>query len=429
MTKQNDGIQVTVNSDEEELDYDDILLPDGEFDDEMGSIADEANFDNPSDVHVDQVDTENGNLSHLSTDVGIILGVTSSSMNDEELVMSNPHLKKLFNKMLDDRIKKAAGEKGESSSSRLLSSMTPPENTKRGKDLIKSPSDTTVYAPTLQKVNPRFQNVENIEMGVNTKDCLCNVTSGSLLSRLAKEIDRTKKTDKSEDQIMQKISNFVDQLHLEQEGKEVEDNEQQQDVVAPASQLRSAVSAPGYEEVKRHSEQAVIEAEKFRATIETTLKGRSLQLPQFLSLTIDRLGDEQLPVVRPQIGLGGISDYDFFHLTCHINQSLQHEIENGQFVDLDKLLPKEKGLGEQQYSNETKLEWVQRDGNTYLVPASKSSKINCFHRWEQAFRMYATIYCSKHPNWSREIWQYISVINTASMAYNWENVYHYNIVF
>ena len=57
------------------------------------------------------------------------------------------------------------------------------------------------------------------------------------------------------------------------------------------------------------------------------------------------------------------------------------------------------------------------------------SRINCFHRWEQAFRMDATIYCSKHPNRSREIWQYILVINTASMSYTWENVYNYDMIF
>ena len=140
-------------------------------------------------------------------------------------------------------------------------------------------------------------------------------------------------------------------------------------------------------------------------------------------------GNPQLlrQISRPEIGLG-ITDDNFFHLTCHINASLQQKIENGAFVDLDKLLPKEKGF-EQQYSNDTKLEWVQCDGSTFLVHASKTSRINCFRRWEQAFRMYATIYCSKHPNRSKEIWQYISVINTASLAYNWDNVYHYDVVF
>ena len=38
----------------------------------------------------------------------------------------------------------------------------------------------------------------------------------------------------------------------------------------------------------------------------------------------------------------GVSDDDFFHLTCHIEPSLIHKIEKGEFIKLEKLLPKEK---------------------------------------------------------------------------------------
>ena len=97
---------------------------------------------------------------------------------------------------------------------------------------------------------------------------------------------------------------------------------------------------------------------------------------------------------------------------------------------MDKLLLKDNPFQAKVVaSNETKLEWVQSQGSTYLVPAKTTSRINCFRRWEQAFRMYATIYCTKNPSRAREIWQYISVINTASMSYNWDSVYNYNVVF
>ena len=125
------------------------------------------------------------------------------------------------------------------------------------------------------------------------------------------------------------------------------------------------------------------------------------------------------------------SNDDFFHLTCHIDAGLKRKIENGEYVDLDKLVPKDNSPfnGRVTSNNETKLEWVQSEGSTYLVPASKTSRINCFRLWKQAFRMYATIYCTKNPDRSREIWQYISVINTAAMSYNWDNVYNYDVVF
>ena len=120
----------------------------------------------------------------------------------------------------------------------------------------------------------------------------------------------------------------------------------------------------------------------------------------------------------------GLSDDDFFHMTCHIDQNLKRKIEKGDYVDLDKLLPKDNNLfqGKIASSNETKLEWVQSEGSTYLVPVKSTSQINCFRRWEQAFRMYATLYCMKNPSRAKEIWQYVSVINTASMSYNWDNV-------
>ena len=52
-----------------------------------------------------------------------------------------------------------------------------------------------------------------------------------------------------------------------------------------------------------------------------------------------------------------------------------------------------------------------------------------FRHWEQAFRAYATIYWGANPKRSKEIWQYITVINTAATLYSLENVYNYDIMF
>ena len=79
--------------------------------------------------------------------------------------------------------------------------------------------------------------------------------------------------------------------------------------------------------------------------------------------------------------------------------------------------------------DENRLEWVQRDGGTYLVPASRDTKISGIRHWEQAFRAYATIYCGANPHRAKEIWQYIGVINTAAASYVWDNVYNYDITF
>ena len=93
---------------------------------------------------------------------------------------------------------------------------------------------------------------------------------------------------------------------------------------------------------------------------------------------------------------------------------------------MEKLLPKDR-LGKSNEDN--RLEWVQKDGGTFLVPAQRDSKIGSFRKWEQAFRAYATIYCAANPHRSKEIWQYITVINTAASSFIWENVYNYDITF
>ena len=126
----------------------------------------------------------------------------------------------------------------------------------------------------------------------------------------------------------------------------------------------------------------------------------------------------------------GISDDDFFHLVCHIDSALKLKIEKGEYVDLDKLLPKEKNDSmENKAGSGERMEWIHEQGATYLVPAKKHSRISSFRKWEQAFRIYATIYCGANPTHAREIWQYISVINTAASSFVWSNVYHYDVIF
>ena len=211
--------------------------------------------------------------------------------------------------------------------------------------------------------------------------------------------------------IVDKISDLVGSIRMAQENQD--DNEQQQ------HNRSSAENIPGFEQARVHSENTIIEAEKFKAAIAE---------PEGNYSNDSCCNHTHLTEVRPQVGMG-LSDDDFFHLTCHIDESLKEKIERGNYVDLDRLLPHNKGMFLSRGSEECKYEWVRTDGVPYLAPARKENRINCFRRWEQAFCMYATIYCSAHPIRAREIWQYISVINTFSASFIWENVYQYDIVF
>ena len=222
--------------------------------------------------------------SQLSTDSAVILGATSSTLNNEGMVMSNPHLRKLFNKMLDERIRKSA-EQGESSSSQLLTSTvqkqpaTPNANNGKGKEMLKSPSDTTVYVPALQRINavtgkevglnlPGSDGVKQSILGSDRLDVPVYLGEQQKASNNETRVNSQRKMSFSEKEIMSKISDFVEQLRLEQEQNQEEMSPQQ-----PLLKLK--VTAPGYDDARRRSEQAIIEAEKFRAAIETTPTGRN----------------------------------------------------------------------------------------------------------------------------------------------------------
>ena len=120
-------------------------------------------------------------------------------------------------------------------------------------------------------------------------------------------------------------------------------------------------------------------------------------------------------------------DDQFFHVTCHVDQSMKEKIERGDYVDLEKLLPKPCTGGKQ--TNDNKLDLVYRDGQSFFVPAQNEMRINGVCRWEQAFRIYAAIYSQANPTRAAEIWQYVHVINMAASAYIWENVANYDYTF
>ena len=263
-------------------------------------------------------------------------------------------------------------------------------------NIVKSPSDTTLYAPALKK--------------------------------LAKENDA-----------ISKISNFIETVWLEVES----------DKPSPAVMKKSVnlQQVPGYDAAKKKAQHSMVEAEKFKAKIIEPTGTFMTANPNLITEDLATLNSEinaadgevatvdlqapfpfnQLPHDLVVQGKESLSDDNFFHLTCHIEPSLRGEIERGEYVDLEKLLPHDKT---RKLSDEARLEWVHKDGSTFLVPATdKESKISSIRRWDQAFRVYATIYCGINPHTAKEIWQYVSVINTAAATYIWDNVANYDYTF
>ena len=100
-------------------------------------------------------------------------------------------------------------------------------------------------------------------------------------------------------------------------------------------------------------------------------------------------------------------------------------------MELERLLPPDKFSKHTGHDEGLHLEFRHVDGATFLAPASggKERKITHICKWEQAFRVYALIYCRANPHRMKEIWQYIDVINTAATTYVWDNVAKYDYTF
>ena len=389
---------------------------------------------------------------------------SAGELDEDEVLDKNPQLKRLFNKFLDERLKLAEAEGSSSGAAAIIRNLKTPDKSSKNTDLArnfnrtinqKSPSDTTIYVPALSR--PHDPVVDEVGPSPVLLNRIRHPTGNVTMNREASVFD--------------KISNFVETMREEATAK---NDGQTGTLEEPIPGTSNGHAMAGFDEASKKAEQAILEAEKFKATISRPpglLNNTNIELlnpgcgipcgsgdqPMISNLQnmVNRLsmGNEQQPNVTMTQGLlndepvqqsnnrglcnyltpvlgAGLSDDDFFHLTCHIDPQLRAKIEKGDFVDLDRLLPKDRfGQFESTAEAGNPLQWVQNESGTFLVPSKRTSKINSFRRWEQAFRVYATIYCGENPNRSREIWQYISVINTAASTFVWDNVYNYDIIF
>ena len=269
---------------------------------------------------------------------------------------------------------------------------------------FKSPSDTTLYSPGLRKANEIETNV----------------------------IDH--------------ISNFVEKIRLDsnrvsrKSAESTEDSRrvERRSTGSPFPGSSGATVQQQEQQQERTADQLLKHAEKFKARIEA-LTGTSydqLLMPYDYEKLRSRF-------VRPE-GLAPLDseilflrnfdqDDEFFHITSQIDPSIKTKIERGEFVELERLLPKDRGAGFKSGNEEINKQLFQliaQGTNNYVdPPAVRTGRINSLRRWEQAFRVYAAIYTRANPERSSEIWQYIYVIHTAAAGNPWDNVYFYDINF
>ena len=108
---------------------------------------------------------------------------------------------------------------------------------------------------------------------------------------------------------------------------------------SPRPSVQSVVHQVVSQEEKNRAKEVVVDTKRFKASIDPP-KGRS----DYDNITADNLDDDQ-----------------YFHLTCHVDSNLKAKIKKGEFVELEKLLPK-WAMGK----DDNRLEWITCDGMTFL---------------------------------------------------------------
>ena len=126
----------------------------------------------------------------------------------------------------------------------------------------------------------------------------------------------------------------------------------------------------------------------------------------------------------PRMVNTALIDQDYQMIDAHIDEQIKKKIQNMEYVDLGKLLQKNRTLREEDH----RMEIVSRNRLTFLSPIADRDQvqINSYMKWEQSFRIYSNILTSKYPSMATELLQYNHTIHSASSAYIWENVYAYN---
>ena len=158
---------------------------------------------------------------------------------------------------------------------------------------------------------------------------------------------------------------------------------------------------------RTEAEKIIVDAERFKAAIAPP-QGMSHNnlFSSFTPLQLQRLLD---------------TDDDFFHVASHVEPNLLNKVQLGQYVELEKMRPKNSHS-----EDGNKMELVNRNGLSYWVEKDREAKINNVKKWDEAFRIYSTIYTQAHPERAVEILQYVDTIHVAAASYAWENVYKYD---
>ena len=294
-------------------------------------------------------------------------------------------MKVILQELADLKEQLRAGQKGnEAFNINSEKGKSPRAELNENGEIMKSPSDTAVFAPAVMK------------------DSIGSPKT-PIVNRIV-ENQTNKGLDLNEVDTQAMVLDFIRNVRLTGNDKKKETAEVRSVVTLPTTSKETEEERRSREE-REKAQEAVIQAEKFNATINPA-------------------GKSYYDIIK-SLNLRD-PDEEFYHIVCHVDKQLREKIKRGEFVELEKLLRKNK-------FSKPKEKWQMgrnAEGFPIWEPCEdKECKITGIYKWDQAFRAYATIYSQDNPTRASEIWQYIESIHNAAKVYSWENVANYDYCF
>ena len=117
-------------------------------------------------------------------------------------------------------------------------------------------------------------------------------------------------------------------------------------------------------------------------------------------------------------------DANYAMVASHVDDITRRKIENCEYVDFGKLMPRDQVMSEE----DNRMVPINENGEQYWKPFAdtKITGISSYSKWEVAFRVFSDIFARKFAEKSPELIQYGHVIYTTSLSHSWEQVYGYD---
>ena len=304
--------------------------------------------------------------------------------------------------------------------------------------VIKSPSDTTIYSPGLRKLS--CSNQSDYDNNVIEK-------ISNFVDSIRIDSGHGKSIEQNRNKIFRTATNFNNASPGSKQRNADDDNYEHRHGDDNQSRSRSEVDREvDAQNSERSTDQLLLQAEKFMARVEapkgkhpyiSTNNSTSLLMPyDYEKLRSKFVTSSGLAPIDSEILFLRNFDQDdeFFHITSQIDPNLKAKIEKGEFIDLERLLPKDRfssNIRGNDDLNRQLFQLIAQGTNSYASSPDPrgNNKINSIKKWDQALRVFAAIYTQANPSRSSEIWQYVYVIHTAATCNPWDSVVFYDITF